>query len=78
MRLSFERRLPSVLHLAAATAFMLLFSSKSFAQWTPPAGIPVPPFGITQVAPAEPASWTGTVAGFYYVCPTCSGARRAS
>ena len=37
------------------------------AQWTPPIGIPVPPFGITQVAPPLPNPWTSNVSGFYYV-----------
>jgi hypothetical protein len=37
------------------------------AAWDPPIGIPVPPFGITQVAPARPNPWTSEVAGFYYV-----------
>ena len=39
----------------------------AFAQWTPPIGVPAPSFGITEVAPAVPKSWTAQVAGFYFV-----------
>lgn len=35
--------------------------------WLPPIGIPHPPFGINEVAPAVPSPWTDNVAGFYYV-----------
>jgi hypothetical protein len=35
--------------------------------WTPPIGIPTPPFGITETAPAHPNNWQTPVAGFYYV-----------
>jgi len=35
--------------------------------WQPPIGIPAPPFGINNVAPALPNPWGGNVAGFYYV-----------
>lgn len=54
-------------------------SNSAFAQtWLPPIGIPAPSFGIAEVAPAEPNPWTAAVTGFYYVCPTCSGATDAS
>ena len=46
--------------------------------WAPPAGIPSPPFGITQVAPAPPSPWTSPTAGFYYVDQTASGATDTS
>ncbi len=42
--------------------------------WDPPIGIPAPPFGITQAAPARPNPWTGAVAGWYYVDQSGSGA----
>ena len=43
-----------------------------------PIGIPAPPFGINEQAPAAPNPWdaTHTTSGgsqFYYVCPTCAG-----
>ena len=37
------------------------------APWTPPLGVPVPGFGIVDVAPAAPQPWTVPVPGFYYV-----------
>lgn len=39
----------------------------ALAEWTPPIGIPAPPFGIKEVAPALPSPWTQDVPGFYYV-----------
>lgn len=39
----------------------------SVEAWAPPIGIPPPPFGIREVAPARPEPWAGEVAGFYYV-----------
>lgn len=38
--------------------------------WVPPIGIPAPPFGITEQAPARPDPWTSSVPGFYYVEPS--------
>lgn len=35
--------------------------------WTPPLGIPNPPFGITQTAPPAPNPWNVSTPGFYYV-----------
>lgn len=35
--------------------------------WQAPLGIPVPPFGIAETAPAPPAPWTAPMPGFYYV-----------
>lgn len=37
------------------------------AAFRPPIGIPRPPFGISEQAPARPVPWTRPVAGFYYV-----------
>jgi hypothetical protein len=54
---------------------MVLGAPLAAAQsWTPPIGIPAPAFGVTQQAPADPNPWVVQVTGFYYVCPTCSGA----
>ena len=51
-----------------ALAVLLTFHPAVAAQsWEPPLGIPAPPFGITQTAPASPSPWTSSVAGFYYV-----------
>jgi hypothetical protein len=44
------------------------------AAWTPPIGIPAPPFWINKTAPAAPNPWTSAVAGFYYVESTNSAA----
>lgn len=48
---------------------MLIFASVCVAnaQWTPPIGIPMPPFGIVEVAPAPPSPWNADTPGFYYV-----------
>jgi len=35
--------------------------------WTAPIGIPTPSFGINETAPATPANWSTSVAGFYYI-----------
>jgi hypothetical protein len=52
-----------------AAGIALLFSiSTVYAQtWTPPIGIPAPPFGIVEKAPASPSPWTVPTTGFYYV-----------
>jgi hypothetical protein len=42
--------------------------------WAPPIGIPVPRFGINEMAPARPNPWNTEVPGFYYVCRDCPGA----
>jgi len=42
-------------------------AASAHAQWTPPLGIPAPPFGLNEVAPATPSPWTTEVPGFYYV-----------
>lgn len=46
--------------------------------WTPPLGIPTPPFGIQEQAPARPNPWSGPVAGYYYVDEAASGATDSS
>jgi len=54
--------------LVAAWIAMLLSISTAQAQtWTPPLGIPAPPFGIVEKAPASPSPWTVPTTGFYYV-----------
>ncbi len=40
------------------------------AAWTPPIGVPVPPFGTTEVAPPVPSPWNVATPGFYYVDET--------
>jgi hypothetical protein len=47
-----------------------LFRTATAAQtlpWVAPTGIPVPPFGITETAPATPNPWLASTPGFYYV-----------
>ncbi len=47
---------------------LVVFNLKSYGQYVPPAGIPAPPFGIDEVAPAWPSAWPDTeVENFYYV-----------
>ena len=57
-------------------ALSILAATQVFAQgsWTPPRGIPVPPFGIVEEAPSAPSPWTEPIAGFYYVEPGKPGA----
>jgi len=38
--------------------------------WTPPIGIPAPPFGINETAPPPPNPWTTEVTGYYYIDQT--------
>jgi Right handed beta helix region len=53
-------------------------SATAAGSWTPPLGIPAPPFGITELAPAAPSPWSSPAAGFYYVDETTAGATDAS
>ena len=43
------------------------------AAWSPIIGIPEPPFGINEIAPATPIPWNSDTSGFYYVCQSCPG-----
>ena len=36
-------------------------------KWVPPIGVPIPPFGVKETAPAVPSPWTANTNGFYYV-----------
>ncbi len=56
-----------------AFSFMAFDIEAVYGAWQPPIGIPTPPFGIAESAPAAPNPWTSAVAGYYYVCPTCAG-----
>ena len=60
------------------TAMFVIVTSTPPGSWLPPIGIPTPPFGVNENAPAAPNPWdaTRTTSGgyqFYYVCPTCAG-----
>lgn len=66
-----------------AVATLTTLASNANAAWTAPIGIPVPPFGVNEIAPAAPSPWDATRttnAGyqFYYVCPSCAGATDSS
>ncbi len=51
----------------AAWSLVFLFSSPAFS-YNPPVGIPKPPFGTEEVAPAPPSAWPSAQAvGSYYV-----------
>jgi len=60
------------LGLSASAVSSVVVSSST--GWQPPIGIPAPPFGIVETAPAVPNPWTTATNGFYYVCPSCAGA----
>ncbi len=64
---------PVSLVLGLAWCFALGLALRAEA-WTPPVGIPVPPFGITEVAPAVPSPWTVPTPGFYSVNTTATNA----
>jgi hypothetical protein len=64
--------------LVIATASLLGSAQNVLAQWTPPIGIPAPPFGINDNAPAAPNPWTVATPGFYYVDQTQAGATDTS
>ena len=53
--------------LAALVVATVLCANSSAAAWTPPIGIPAPPFGINEGAPAVPNPWLTSTPGFYYV-----------
>ncbi len=57
---------------------LILFPTAVFAAWQPPIGIPYPSFGIEEASPASPSPWTSPQSGWYFVCPTCSGATDTS
>src|SRR5262249_10264450 len=48
-------------------ALALLLAASPAPAWTPPLGIPAPPFGIQEAAPPLPDPWTVEVPKFYYV-----------
>lgn len=47
-------------------SFIYFLPSKSDA-YKPPLGIPDPGFGIDDVRPSRPSSWTSSIPGYYYV-----------
>ena len=59
-------------------ATVLVLTPQIARAWTPPLGIPGPPFGINEVAPATPNPWTAAVSGFYYVDPSSASATDSS
>jgi hypothetical protein len=66
-----DRSLLSILALAVGLVIMAAPAARA---WTPPIGIPAPPFGLTEVAPPTPSPWTTPVPGFYYVDENVAGA----
>ena len=63
-------------HMGIACLLVATWITVAGAAWTPPIGIPEPPFGISEQAPAAPNPWTSEAAGFYYVDPAgCSSSR---
>jgi hypothetical protein len=44
-----------------------IFPHTAFSAWSPIVGIPEPPWGIKETAPALPSPWTSNTAGFYFV-----------
>jgi hypothetical protein len=57
----------NVVGVSALAIAILLGTHTPASAWTPPIGIPAPPFGIEEVAPAVPSPWASEVPGFYYV-----------
>jgi hypothetical protein len=50
--------------------FLTFIQLATAAAWTPPIGIPMPPFGINETAPPSPNPWNKPIPGFYYVDET--------
>ncbi len=57
----------SALRLTVAAGFFVGVPAFAAAAFRPPIGIPTPPFGTNEEAPASPNPWRQPVAGFYYV-----------
>src|SRR5438132_478460 len=64
--------------VAALAITVLLRVGTQASAWTPPIGIPAPPFALDMVAPAVPSPWTGAVTGFYYIDNTSGAATDTS
>jgi hypothetical protein len=57
----------------------LMMTANAHALYTPPIGIPAPPFGINETTPAQPTKWPSTpVAGFFYIDNTHASATDAN
>jgi hypothetical protein len=62
-----KRAFSFVVCLIAAIGLYLPSGAAQTLPWSPPAGIPVPPWGINESAPAAPNPWLASTPGFYYV-----------
>lgn len=58
--------------------FCFILPQTAFSAWSPIVGIPEPSFGVNEVANPSPSPWSNGTVGFYYICPTCSGATDTS
>jgi hypothetical protein len=57
-----------IIWLAVVLVSALLPVSEGRCAYVPPVGIPAPPFGIDETAPAWPSAWpSGEAPGYYYV-----------
>jgi hypothetical protein len=56
--------------VALFAALLTTSAPRAQSGWVSPVGIPAPPFGLTEVAPAAPNPWTTPQAGFYHVNAT--------
>ena len=64
-----------------AVAVALQAGPRRFAEgqsWTPPIGIPMPSFGVNEVAPSPPNPWASAVSGFYYIDSTSAASTDSS
>lgn len=53
--------------ITLALLVWLLAAPVCAQEYTNPIGIPTPPFGTTETAPARPSPWTSDTAGYYYI-----------
>jgi hypothetical protein len=68
-----RQRRASTVVVAASIGLLALASAPAAAQpWTPPLGVPMPSFGVSEQARAVPSPWNGETSGFYYVDNTHS------
>ena len=55
------------IHVWVAVCVCTIGTAQAQSSWVPPIGIPVPSFGLNEVAPESPTGWAQPAVGFYYV-----------
>ncbi len=55
------------MHLLIISLLSVSLYANASSNYVPPIGIPMPSFGLNEVAPALPSPWNSDVSGFYYI-----------